>query len=303
MSDPCPVCATPAKGLPTAPFDGQAVDCPRCGQYQIAGSLIGTPPLQRLTNAERALVSAWLREQTDFGDLSLLSTYQLESILSRHKPLIREQADRLLLQMIKVDECWREATTFNDPALIARTYSASDREVRFLAGALTEEGFLKHETKGWVVTSKGLMRSEELAGSHVQSAIGFVAMSFATEMRPAYDNDLYPGIDDAGYLPDRVDRAEHVDKIDDAIIASIRRARFVVADFTGHRNGVYFEAGFAQGLGRPVFWTCRKDQMHGLHFDIRQYNCIDWTGLPELRERLARRISAVLGDGPRKRLT
>lgn len=42
---------------------------------------------------------------------------------------------------------------------------------------------------------------------------------------------------------------EHSNKIDDEIIGEIRRSAFIVADFTGHRGGVYFEAGFAMGLG------------------------------------------------------
>ena len=38
-----------------------------------------------------------------------------------------------------------------------------------------------------------------------------------------------------------------------------RHGGLVVADFTGHRGGVYFEAGFARGLGIPVVWTCHKE--------------------------------------------
>ena len=33
----------------------------------------------------------------------------------------------------------------------------------------------------------------------------------------------------------------------------------MVCDLTGYRGGVYFEAGFASGLGLPVIYTCRKD--------------------------------------------
>lgn len=95
-----------------------------------------------------------------------------------------------------------------------------------------------------------------------------------------------------------VSSIEHTGKIDDEIISQIRKSRFLVADFTGHRGGVYFEAGFAMGLGLPVFWTCRRDQMKELHFDIRQYNCIDWNTLDELAERLQRRVEAVIGKGP-----
>jgi nucleoside 2-deoxyribosyltransferase len=83
-------------------------------------------------------------------------------------------------------------------------------------------------------------------------------------------------------------------------LSEIRRSRFVVADFTGHRGGVYFEAGFAMGLGLPVFWTCRKDGLAGLHFDVRQYNCIDWDDPADLATRLRFRIEAVIGKGPKR---
>ena len=100
----------------------------------------------------------------------------------------------------------------------------------------------------------------------------------------------------------RIDRKEHVNKIDDEIVAEIRRARFVVADFThgdtGARGGVYYEAGFAHGLDIPVIFTCRKDRLDDVHFDTRQYNHIVWETPEELQDRLAKRIAAVLGDGP-----
>jgi hypothetical protein len=87
-------------------------------------------------------------------------------------------------------------------------------------------------------------------------------------------------------------------KIDDEIIAEIRRSAFLVADFTGHRQNVYFETGFAIGLARQVVWTCRKDEIKDLHFDIRQYNCIDWKNEAELARRLQYRIEAMFGRGP-----
>jgi hypothetical protein len=43
-----------------------------------------------------------------------------------------------------------------------------------------------------------------------------------------------------------------------------------------------------------------KDELPKLHFDIRQYNCIDWETPQELARRLKARIEAVIGEGPRK---
>ena len=63
-------------------------------------------------------------------------------------------------------------------------------------------------------------------------------------------------------------------------------------------GGDYFEAGFTLGLDLPVIWTCRKNDMGGLHFAIRQFNTIDWEEPTELAWRLRRRIEATLGKGP-----
>ena len=90
---------------------------------------------------------------------------------------------------------------------------------------------------------------------------------------------------------------EHTNKIDDEIISEIKRSTFLIADFTGHRGGVYFEAGIAMGLGVPVIWTCRKDDIANLHFDIRQYNCIAWTEPDNLAKQLKKRILHVVGEG------
>ena len=79
----------------------------------------------------------------------------------------------------------------------------------------------------------------------------------------------------------------------------------MVADFTqgktGARGGVYYEAGFAHGLGIPVIFTCRNESLDKVHFDTRQYNHIVWTDPAKLRTDLRNRIAAVIGDGPNRR--
>ncbi len=108
------------------------------------------------------------------------------------------------------------------------------------------------------------------------------------------------GIREAGYSPLRIDRQQHNNKIDDEIVASIRRGKFLVADFMDHRGGVYFEAGFAKGLGLEIVWLCREDHLAKLHFDTRQYSHIIWKpeDLHEITKALKDRIKATIGHGP-----
>jgi nucleoside 2-deoxyribosyltransferase len=120
-------------------------------------------------------------------------------------------------------------------------------------------------------------------------------MAFDPELDSAYDEGIKPAVtEDCQFSVIRVDRVEHNDNINDRIIGEIRGCQFIVADFTLHRNRVYFEAGFAAGLGRPVVWTCRKDQMRDAHFDTRPYNHIVWEDPVQLRQRLGNRIRPTI---------
>ena len=152
-----------------------------------------------------------------------------------------------------------------------------------------------------VVDVSGYSLIEEIQ-TNLDSSQCFVAMWFDDSMDGVYENGIKPAIKEAGFSPYRIDREDFAGKIDDEIVAQIRRSRFLVADAThgedGARGGVYYEAGFAHGLGLPVIFTCRNDMIDKVHFDTRQFNHIVWENLDDLREQLTNRIGSVLGDGP-----
>src|SRR5262249_40164003 len=140
----------------------------------------------------------------------------------------------------------------------------------------------------------------ELRYTQSKSTKAFVAMSFARDLDEFFRNGMEPGIRAAGYDALRIDRTEHNNRIDDEIIAAIRQTKFLVADFTNNRGGVYYEAGFAKGLGREVIWSVRNDHLRKVHFDTRQYNFIRWetNDLPRFAKDLQNRIEATIGKGP-----
>jgi nucleoside 2-deoxyribosyltransferase len=125
-------------------------------------------------------------------------------------------------------------------------------------------------------------------------------MHFAPGLDEFFNNGIEPGVRAAGYEALRIDRTEHNNRIDDEIIAAIRQTKFLIADFTNSRGGVYYEAGFAKGLGHEVIWSVRDDHLHDVHFDTRQYNFIVWRAddLPSFAKALQNRIDATVGKGP-----
>ena len=123
----------------------------------------------------------------------------------------------------------------------------------------------------------------------------FVAMAQQVDMNAAYDEGIEPAvIDDCGLTITQAGRIQHNDSINDLIMAGIRAAQVVIADVTHQRNGVYFEAGFAMGLGRVVVWMCRHDDLVNVHFDTRQYNHIVWDDPADLRRKLSARLRATV---------
>jgi nucleoside 2-deoxyribosyltransferase len=125
-------------------------------------------------------------------------------------------------------------------------------------------------------------------------------MAFSNEMTPIFEEGFLPALRDAGFEVILVNRIPHNDKIDDRIIAEIRRSGLVVADFTGQRQNVYFEAGFALGLGRHLICTCRTGSERDLHFDIRQYNHVVWNDAADLRQKLRYRVEATIPGQARR---
>lgn len=121
----------------------------------------------------------------------------------------------------------------------------------------------------------------------------FIAMSFASEMREVREM-IMMAIEDRGYKAIVIDEKEHNEQIVPQIFEEINKAEFVIADLTGHRNGVYYEAGFAKGLGKEVIFTCKKEDFNNSHFDVKQINTIMWEGKRELKEKLTKRIEAMM---------
>jgi hypothetical protein len=197
---------------------------------------------------------------------------------------------------------------YNDLSLQAAAWAEDEDELVYIL-----ESYLEHQEHAIGPTSnysegvggdiqispRGWQLVEEYRSANPRSESGFVAMAFGNSMLPTRAA-IMAGIEGARFRPVVIDREEFTGKIDDEILSQIRQSRFVVADFTGQRQNVYYEAGFAEGLGIRVIWTIKKPDLDNLHFDVRQFNFIDWEdgALDKLTERVANRIGRVIGLGP-----
>jgi nucleoside 2-deoxyribosyltransferase len=129
-----------------------------------------------------------------------------------------------------------------------------------------------------------------------ESKIAFVAMSFDSEMIQIYNSWIEPAIKDSGFEPYIVlnQHPESDVTINDAILAGIKKAKFTIADFTHHKPGVYFEAGYALGRGQKVIYTCREDHIGTAHFDTRNYQHLVWKDGADLKKKLMDKIEVFI---------
>lgn len=67
----------------------------------------------------------------------------------------------------------------------------------------------------------------------------------------------------------------------------------MIVDLTNERPNVFFEAGYAHGLGKIPIYVARDGT--SIYFDVKDYPVIFFKNMKELREGVARRISAIIG--------
>ena len=201
------------------------------------------------------------------------------------------------LELVKDRTPYPGATVEIDPVIDFPLVDAvNEDELKYLLDYSVQENYLEKTEEAhlvhYLLTLKGWQHLEPVGGGKPGRC--FIAMSYHRSMDEAYSSGIKPAVHDCGLEPIRIDQVPHNNKICDKIIAEIKQSQFVVADVTMQRQGVYFEAGFAMGLGRPVIWLCKEDDKKNMHFDTRQYNRIIWQSPEDLREKLADRIRATI---------
>ena len=146
---------------------------------------------------------------------------------------------------------------------------------------------------GFEITYKGLEYAILLEEEGRYSNNCFVAMSFQ-KGREEIRKVIKEAIRSNGFNPVLIDEEIYNSEqtINDAMLASIKKSKFCVADFTDQRHNVYFEAGYALGRGIPVIYLCQSDSWDQTHFDTNHFPHIKYKDAEELRRMLSEAIQA-----------
>lgn len=312
--EPCPVCGRFKISCAVVNPLLYIVKCHLCGQYSISGRLFAglsrTLPNFILSGIIR---NYWEMQQEEL-ELSCEKFESLEAFVSKSPIQVPRETDIPAKADLVLKHIQRR-TEF--PGSMVEVNTEMDFSIGFCRTATELSYLLRYlESQNHIDITQITNYSDPVRrctilpeGWAYLSGIGtapkdqgFIAMAFSLGFSDRLrDEGLLPGIEQAGYYPQRIDRKEHNNRIDDEIVAEIRKSKFVVADLTGKNAGAYFEAGFAMGLGKPVIWTCQQSEIDSgnVHFDTRQYSIVPWEPdkLDDFAKRLTQRIEATIGRG------
>jgi len=287
----CPICSSVLESILENPFgfDGNEYSCPHCGKFRLTGTLIATLPAMLFENGDAAAkISHALRQAQEGNNHVVFSDNTARAVVKNPLPRPREQADLLLRWL---------AENVPGPGETAWIQHASHGSI---IGSKSPAGFelvLDHLfNAGLVVGNKskslqggdrayatlsflGWEYYENLRLGRTVYRKAFMAMKFDdTTLDSVVESVFKPAAKAAGFDLFKLNDVPKAGLIDDRLRVEIQASDFVVADLTHDNFGAYWEAGYAEGLGKPVIYTCEKSKFDQAktHFDTNHHLTVLW---------------------------
>jgi hypothetical protein len=305
----CPVCSEVMDKPPETNGDSSTLSCANCGKYRLPGIFeieLRHPP--NYSAKQRAILSHCIRKAQRPGETPFVASYWAEEVLSKVQlPSALEQLDLMLMYIAGTIEEPGATLELNANHCKAIVGAMNLEGAKWVLNTLRDQGFVAgfpdenisrfYQLSDATLTASGWSRLDEIAKQGAFSRKGFMAMKFGdAEMDSVFLNYLKPAASQAGFELLKLDERPKAGLIDDQIRLNIRNSRFLVADLSHANPGAYWEAGYAEGLGRPVIYTCKKsvfdDPAAKPHFDTNHHTTVIWD--PLKLEEAAKQLKTII---------
>jgi hypothetical protein len=311
MANQCVVCkaelsASEQRG------DTTRCDCPVCGKYVLTGSALAYIDMnvEKFESGRAKLAHAICRLTSSQPWAKIDEVRAQDMLVNTELPRPGELLDNLILWIGQAQPTLGSRCEIPE-SLRAAIGAVEDNDVAFLLDHGKQHGLLHGSVERFgngsfvalpvQLTLSGWARYEELKRGASDARTAFMAMQFGNaELDEIYRTQLRPAVAATGFELRRVDEQQSAGLIDDHLRVKIRQCRFILAELTHQNRGAYWEAGYAEGLGKPVIYLCRKDVFEdrtlGTHFDTNHHLTVVWEAnkLNEMVGRLKDTIRATL---------
>jgi len=241
---------------------------------------------------ERAVLSYRVRMEADAGHKPpLLETGWLDTFIASKPrlPRIAEQANNII-RFVGERVVEEGEPVANVPKFFGAAVGSLNRDFALrLTRQLVESGLVTamdtkfhgcpYELMNLDLTLDGWERYEAELRGQTAGTYGFIALKFGDAVLDPFLRDVIkPAVGKIGYeLTDIRDTAQ-AGIIDNLLRVRIRDAAFVLVDLTHDNAGAYWEAGYAEGLGKPVLYLCEQSKFDAAktHFDTNHCTTVTW---------------------------
>jgi len=296
----CPICwginDAKCSELPTS-ISGRKFDCERCGVFLISNTVLDdendflggalsevgrvclSQKLQQSQSQKEPpfIKSDWLNE--------IRKSFRLSSPLHQAEMLIEYIGDYVAENGHALSELPQSA--YGKIGFISRSTFVKLFDELFTSGMITGELFT--DTMGDKVehpidlslTLLGWAKYESTKSGLSPGKYGFLAMKFGDSILDGFvKNHLKPYIKEKlGFEVIDLRDVPKAGIIDNLMREQIRDSAFVIADLTHDNSGAYWEAGYAEGLGKPVVYICENSKFEEktTHFDTNHCTTVMWS--------------------------
>ncbi len=155
------------------------------------------------------------------------------------------------------------------------------------------------------LTFEGWERFEQLQRGVPSGRKAFMAMDYQNLILSRLVNEYFrAAVKETGFHLRRLDDEPPAGLIDDRLRVEIQSSRFLIVDLTDRNAGAYWEAGYAEGLNKPVIYTCEESKFKegASHFDTNHHLHVIWTenGIDAAMTRLKDTIRATILEATRE---
>lgn len=280
----CPVCKIDVSHWQSGYQDRLIThcDCPNCGSYLITDE--ARVELDGFDKKTLAVLSHGIWQGQKPGAPFFVSCVVLRSIKESSLPDPAEQLNQFILLLGRHQKSVGNTISANPEALRAKIGAIDAKDVEYIChaaeqGRLIEKYQMPPAACGGRLTMLGWQRFHKLERGAVHSKTAFMAMPFGNETITQMVNKVFrDAVAETGFTLKPVSDMPRAGLIDDHIRVDIRLCRFLIADLTCENRGAYWEAGYAEGLGKPVIYTCNKNyfESQGTHFDTNHHQTVVW---------------------------
>ena len=198
--------------------------------------------------------------------------------------------------------------------LISATASIDGMHMQKILEYADESKLINKSNTDLELTLDGWRRYNEFERGKLGLRFAFMAMQFEDEQKSFIEGTVKPIVKefelDLNILSDIYSKENIIDL---KLRNTIKDCSLLICDLTHRNNGAYFEAGFAEGLGKPVIYICEQKTWHEheenikkdgdrnkrLHFDVDHQEIYRWKknndeSITKFQNELREKVKAVL---------